>query len=91
MPTPKSSFVGQPTIGLFAELGWAEAVGNGNRVSNRQLWMREEIADVAILLFEMADLLGMRLGEVMEAKIARNEERYSADKSRGKNLNYNEL
>jgi dCTP diphosphatase len=27
----------------------------------------------------------------MEAKIARNEQRYPADKSRGNNLKYNEL
>jgi NTP pyrophosphatase (non-canonical NTP hydrolase) len=50
-----------------------------------------EIADVGILLFEMADLLGLKLGEVMEAKIACNEARYPADKSRGNNLKYNEL
>jgi hypothetical protein len=46
---------------------------------------------VGILLFEMADLLGMNLGEVMEAKIERNEQRYPAEKARGNNLKYNEL
>jgi NTP pyrophosphatase (non-canonical NTP hydrolase) len=62
-----------------------------DQVERRAGETREEIADVAILLFEMADLLGMKLGEVMEAKIARNEVRYPADKSRGNNLKYNEL
>ena len=33
----------------------------------------------------------MKLGEVMEAKIARNEVRYSVEKSRGNNLKYNEF
>ena len=50
-----------------------------------------EIADVAILLFEFADNLGMNLGEVMQAKIARNDIRYPVEKSRGNNLKYSEL
>jgi NTP pyrophosphatase (non-canonical NTP hydrolase) len=66
-----------------------------DQVERRALEKRDEIAseiaDVAILLFEMADLLGMRLGEVMEAKIRRNEVRYPVDRARGNNLKYNEL
>lgn len=66
-----------------------------DQVEDRAVQKREEIAseiaDVGILLFEMADLLGMNLGEVMEAKIAHNEVRYPVEKSRGNNLKYNEL
>lgn len=50
-----------------------------------------EIADVGILLFEMAALLEMDLGEVMESKIKRNEERYPVSKSKGNNRKYNEF
>lgn len=50
-----------------------------------------EIADVGILLFELADNLGLKLGEVMEAKIARNEARYPVEKAKGNNLKYSEL
>ena len=50
-----------------------------------------EIADVAILLFELADQLGLDLAQEMTAKLARNEIRYPADKARGSNLKYNEL
>ncbi len=50
-----------------------------------------EIADVAILLFEFADNLGFKLGEVMSDKIARNDVRYPVEKSRGNNLKYSEL
>ncbi|MFU8893060.1 MAG: nucleotide pyrophosphohydrolase [Luteolibacter sp.] len=50
-----------------------------------------EIADVAILLFELADNLGFHLGEVMDQKIARNEIRYPVEKSRGNNLKYDEF
>ena len=51
----------------------------------------KEIADVAILLFELADQLGLDLAQEMNAKLARNEIRYPADKARGSNLKYNEL
>lgn len=50
-----------------------------------------EIADVAILLFELADNLGFNLGEEIQRKIEHNEVRYPVEKSRGNNLKYNEL
>ncbi|MFT4177265.1 MAG: nucleotide pyrophosphohydrolase [Luteolibacter sp.] len=50
-----------------------------------------EIADVAILLLELADNLGLSLGQVMEDKIANNEQRYPVEKARGNNLKYSEL
>lgn len=51
----------------------------------------DEIADVAILLFELAHNLDIPLAEAMTAKLDRNEKRYPADKARGNNLKYNEL
>jgi NTP pyrophosphatase (non-canonical NTP hydrolase) len=50
-----------------------------------------EIADVAILLFELAHNLGISLEEAMLAKLARNEQRYPVEKARGSNAKYNEL
>jgi dCTP diphosphatase len=61
------------------------------RVQSRREEIASEIADVGILLFEMADNLGFKLGEVMTAKIANNEIRYPVEKSRGNNLKYSEL
>ena len=49
------------------------------------------MADVAILLFEMANDCGINLAEAMRHKLARNEQRYPVDKSRGSNRKYNEL
>lgn len=51
----------------------------------------DEIADVGILLFELAHNLNIPLAEAMQAKLDRNEVRYPADKARGNNLKYNEL
>jgi dCTP diphosphatase len=76
---------------LLQHFVWQQPDQVEKRADERRDEIASEIADVGILLFEMADLLGMNLGEVMEAKIARNEQRYPADKARGNNLKYNEL
>lgn len=53
--------------------------------------IENEIADVAILLFELAHNLGISLEDAMLAKLARNEIRYPVEKARGSNDKYNEL
>lgn len=53
--------------------------------------IENEIADVAILLFELAHNLGISLEEAMLAKLTRNELRYPVEKARGSNAKYNEL
>jgi NTP pyrophosphatase (non-canonical NTP hydrolase) len=60
-------------------------------VAERRDELASEMADVAILLFEMADNCGVDLGAAMRAKLARNEERYPVSKARGSNRKYNEL
>lgn len=51
----------------------------------------EEMADVAMLLFEFAHNSGVNLEQAILAKLAKNERRYPADKARGSNAKYNEL
>ncbi len=50
----------------------------------------EEMADVAILLFEMADNLGVNLSTAIQGKLAKNALNYPIAKSRGSNRKYNE-
>ena len=76
---------------LMQHFVWQQEEHIEKRLEKNREEIASEIADVAILLFEFADNLGMKLGEVMEAKIARNEVRYSVEKSRGNNLKYNEF
>ncbi|MFC7336858.1 nucleotide pyrophosphohydrolase [Haloferula chungangensis] len=76
---------------LMQHFVWQQPDQVETRAADHREEIASEIADVGILLFEMADLLGMNLGEVMEAKIARNEERYPVSKAKGNNLKYNEL
>lgn len=86
------------SVAIAAEAGelmqhfvWQQDDQLAERVRARHDEIASEVADVAILLFEFADNLGMRLGDVMAAKIARNEERYPVDKARGNNRKYSEL
>ncbi|BCX49931.1 nucleotide pyrophosphohydrolase [Haloferula helveola] len=76
---------------LMQHFVWQQPEQIEERAKSHRDEIASEIADVGILLFEMADRMGMDLGEVMAAKIARNEERYPVEKSRGNNRKYNEL
>ena len=85
-------------VAIVAEAGelmqhfvWQDPAQSERRVVERRQALADEIADVAILLFEFADNLGLDLAAEMRAKLARNEVRYPADKARGSNLKYNEL
>jgi len=85
-------------IAITAEAGellqhfvWQSPEQSEARVRDRKDEIASEMADVAILLFEMADNCGVDLAAAMRAKLARNEERYPVHKSRGSNLKYNEL
>ena len=49
------------------------------------------MADVAILLFEMADRCGIDLTRAITDKLAANAHRYPVEKARGSNKKYNEL
>jgi dCTP diphosphatase len=86
------------SVAIAAEAGellqhfvWKSPEESWLRAEAKKPEVASEIADVAILLFELADNLGLDLATVMLEKIERNESRYPADKARGSNLKYNEL
>jgi dCTP diphosphatase len=86
------------SVAIAAEAGelmqhfvWQQDGQIEERVAKRRDEIASEIADVGILLFELADNLGLKLGDVMAEKIARNETRYPVEKARGNNLKYSEL
>lgn len=76
---------------LLQHFVWQQPDQLEQRAIERRDQIASEMADVGILLFEMADLLGLELGTIMAAKIANNEIRYPAEKARGNNRKYNEL
>lgn len=76
---------------LLQHFVWQSAEQSEKRIVERKGEIESEMADVAILLFELADNCGVDLAAAMRAKIARNEVRYPVDKAKGSNKKYNEL
>ena len=76
---------------LLQHFVWQQPDQVQHRAESRRDEIASEIADVGILLFEMADLLDMELGQVMADKIERNEIRYPVEKAKGNNRKYNEF
>jgi dCTP diphosphatase len=85
-------------VALSAEAGellqhfvWQAPEQSAARVAVRRAQIADEMADVAILLLEFAEVTGIALGEAVAAKLERNEERYPVEKARGSNKKHNEL
>ncbi len=76
---------------LLQHFVWQSDEQSLQRLHERRDAIGEEIADVAILLMEMASVSGVDLGDAIERKLARNAEKYPVEKSRGINKKYNEL
>ncbi len=70
---------------------WKDYPESETAAREKQQAVADEIADIAVYLFELADNLGLQLGEVMLDKMQKNAAKYPIDKSRGSNLKYNEL
>jgi len=86
------------SVAITAEAGellqhfvWKSSEESWDRAETKKAEIADEIADVAILLFELADNLELDLAAIMRAKLERNEVRYPVDKAYGSNLKYNEL
>ena len=76
---------------LLQHFVWQSPEQSEQRVIDRRAELESEMADVAILLLELADNCGINLADAIRAKLARNEDRYPVAKARGSNKKYNEL
>lgn len=76
---------------LLQHFVWQSPEQSDRRMVERKDAIQSEIADVAILLFELADNAGIDLGTAMRNKLALNEKRYPVESARGSNKKYNEL
>ncbi len=76
---------------LLQHFVWQAPEQSDARVAARRAQIADEMADVAILLLEFAEVTGIALGEAVAAKLVRNEERYPVEKARGSNKKHNEL
>jgi len=53
--------------------------------------IKDEIADIALYLFELADNLGISLMSAMDEKLKKNKLKYPVEKAKGKHTKYNKL
>jgi NTP pyrophosphatase (non-canonical NTP hydrolase) len=53
--------------------------------------IQDEIADIALYLFEMADNLGVNLLDAMKKKLEKNKKKYPIEKAKGNAKKYTEL
>lgn len=51
----------------------------------------DEIADIAMYLFELSDNLGIDLMQAMDKKLKKNETKYPIEKAKSKHTKYNKL
>jgi NTP pyrophosphatase (non-canonical NTP hydrolase) len=76
---------------LLEHFQWKNRENVDDYIKSHKDHIAEEVADVAIYLFELADNLGLDLIEVMEKKLKKNAEKYPTEKARGKDTKYNKL
>lgn len=60
-------------------------------VAEKREKIEHEIADVAVYLLELADILHIDLEAAIDRKMAHNAEKYPVDKAHGSNKKYTEL
>jgi dCTP diphosphatase len=78
---------------LAAEIQWIpdEAVEEAVTQPAKRAAVESEIADVAIYVLRLADVLGINLAEAIPRKLHLNEQRYPVEQARGNALKYTEL
>ena len=76
---------------LLEHFQWKNATECEMHVQANRKAVADEMADVAIYLFELADLLEMDLGKEMLRKLDKNGAKYPVAKAKGSNKKYNEL
>jgi dCTP diphosphatase len=69
---------------------WCEDAGPQPAVPSREPRVAHEMADVLICLLSLADRTGVDLAAAVEAKLARNAEKYPAEQVSGRMEKYDE-
>lgn len=75
---------------LMEHFLWKTPAELSARVEEKRAEIEDEIADVAIYLVELADLLGIDLFNAMQRKMEKNALKYPAEMVRGSSKKYSE-
>ena len=76
---------------LLEEFQWMTREESELHAAENREAVSDEIADVAIYLIELADLLKIDLATAINAKLDKNAIKYPVDKARGKSTKYTKL
>jgi dCTP diphosphatase len=76
---------------LLEEFQWKSADESRRHAAENKERVSDEVADVAIYLLELTDVLGIDLAAAIHAKLDKNEKKYPIEKSRGNSKKYTEL
>lgn len=76
---------------LLEHFQWLADAEIGGYVSEHGREVAEELADVAIYVMQLAEVLGISLGEALADKLALNAKRYPAVAARGSRAKHDQL
>ena len=76
---------------LLEHFQWKNAAECEAHIEANREVVADEVADVAIYLFEMAELLELDLGAEMIRKLEKNAVKYPVEKAKGSYRKYDEL
>jgi len=76
---------------LLEHFQWKSKAEVEKYVKENKEEIQDEIADIALYLFELADNLEIDLLDAMKKKIIKNEIKYPVEKARGRHTKYNKL
>ncbi len=76
---------------LLEHFQWKTNEETGSYVKSHKSEIADELADVGLYLFELADNLGIDLLKAMSRKLEKNKKKYPVSKCRGTARKYNRL
>ncbi len=76
---------------LLEHFQWKTKEEVGEYIIQHRNEVQDEIADIALYLFELADNLNVNVIEAMEKKLAKNVKKYPIDKAKGNAQKYTQF
>lgn len=91
-PKNLSMAIAAESAELMEHFLWADSEDSRDVIhGEKRKQILEELADIMIYSIEFANVAGIDLASVIEAKMRRNAEKYPVEKARGRATKYNEL
>lgn len=76
---------------LLALFQWTQGVDAARVAQEKSEMVADEVADVAIYLLELCDVVGIDIELAIEAKLEKNAKKYPVNKAKGVSTKYTDL